>query len=344
MNIQNIDFSKILLIALIFISINQTSFGNINSSANENAVTAEILQRLNDPNWEKRFEYLQKRQIAPAEYQKPQIKAALISLLEQAFEFRTKYINRKINEGLNRQQAVDQFYNENDKKGYGSYISLLTSFVFRYKDADTIPLIIKKDALLPSDEISLETYFAFGKEAFNKILIESYKGDEMEKVKCLLRLSGWVRRTLNNMIVPNLQLNSEELDRAQKRMFDGLKTSNGNELYYVNYGLFQFASIEKDINKKRLLKVAIKKSLNHKWGSLRKEAAEFLGEIGDSSDIQDLNKLLNDTEEDSFIAQERKKQIKATGKATLSRVYPVREAARLAIDKIKSREKLLKKK
>lgn len=180
---------------------------------------------------------------------------------------------------------------------------------------------------------------AFGRPAFKKIIqaIENEK-NEMNRAVYFLRLAEWISLSVGDETLANeLRLNSDEMEAAKKTVIEHSDTQSGNELFYLNYSFPDLIKNEKNESEKKRMKGILKKSLQHRWGSVRGEVAKMFGEIGDSSDIADLEKLNDDPDVDSFMEKKRQNEIRATGVSNIHPAHPVQEAAKEAIEKIKAR-------
>jgi hypothetical protein len=296
--------------------------------------------RLNSADWKTNYRYIQsvKTTIQTNDDVRKdiEIKDKLISLLKYSHDNRKQFISNSINLGESEKKAEERFYNIYIKNGYVGYILMLTNLIYQYQDSKTIPLIISTDAYYPSDEISLNNYYIFNKKALDDFINVSRNGTNTERACSLSRLSEWVKVSTENTTKGKIVLDQGDLTKIKNRFIEDKRNAQANEIYYLNQGLYNLAKAKVDIGDKKIINKCIKESLADRAGGLRKQAAEYLGEIGDASDIPDLEKLSNDNYLDPSVEWRRKEQLKKSVKIEAS-TYPVRVAAKAAIKKLKEK-------
>lgn len=308
---------------------------------------AEILAKLNNPDWHKQLVILmQIRKLylyQPNLKKQPGLKTKLTELLESRLKFERDYIRDKISLGKSLNQARDSFYKEYLKQGYIGYIDCLIYLVLGYRDIDTIPVLL--DAFNQyGGVIEARTFLVFGKPAIDKFIQITTSGNKNQKEAAYSLLAGWVQWSLSDSQLEDeikldndLKLEIPEIQKVKNVMINGLNTDNNHQIFAINNGLFAIIQETKDIKVKKRLTSILKRSLTNPEGYMRKFIIQSLGKIGNLADVEDLTKLKNDPYLDSYTEHKRNHQIKATGKTDIKPVYPVREAAREAIEKIKAR-------
>lgn len=307
-----------------------------------------ILPDLNSENWEKRYLALRKlHNYSNSEYLNDnELRIKLTQLLKFEIDSREKYIFEKISKGWKKTMAINEFHKMNHHEGrYIQYINELFNLVIKYKDTETIPLLLDCIGYYGSDEVSYYSIIYFGKNGLDELRRIIQNDNEKRKSLAIQTLAIWINDSLNERnndpergeLRSELKLNSPEIKSIKDELISVLQTKNTNQIYFINWSLAAIARNTNDINEKKELKKIIKKSLVDKIGYIRTEAAKYIGEIGDSSDIPDLEKMLGDSYLDPSTEKLRQKQIEKSGKTTLKQVYPVREAIREAILKIQSR-------
>jgi hypothetical protein len=307
----------------------------------------QVLQGLSGTDWQKKLDFLEQWGSAIQHekyFSNSTVKARMIQILKEVFQFYDDKINEYIKAGATPDDAKHKIYKEHPE--VQSSIIYLTGVIWEYNDPETIPLIIRTSTLYGSDEFSLENFLRhFGKNTFSQFKKIANEGKDFEKSAVLSRLGGWANWTLNKDIIAKYKitmrasddLNKQEIQEAKKILINNLNSGNSTRTSYVIFGLKSMARGTQDSKEKKELKDVIKSQMVHKDVYVKQDVAKALGEIGDETDIPDLEKMLTDPGLDPSNEFFREKQIRAAGKSDLPKVYLVREAARKAIEKIKTR-------
>lgn len=350
MNIKNVlsILIGILLIASFLYARESNKSRDINLAEKPKHYSeAEILGKLDNPDWHKQLGIvMQIRKLflsQPNLRKQPELKNKLTELLEFRLKSERDYIRNKISIGKSLNQAKDDFYKEYLKQGYIGYIDSLIYLVLGYRDIDTIPVLL--DAFNQyGGVIEARTFLVFGKPAIDEFIQVTISGSEKQKEAAYSLLARWVQWSLSDSQLEDeikldndLKLEIPEIQKVKNIMINGLNTDNNSQIFAINNGLFAIVQETKDIKTKKRLISILKTSLTNKEGYMRKFIVQSLGKAGDLSDVEDLMKFENDPYLDSYTEHKRNRQIKATGKTDIKPVYPVREAAREAIAKIKAR-------
>lgn len=316
----------------------------------EKVITQEqMLVGLSDPDWQKNDEFLGKWSwtLHDVSYFKndPIIKAKLIELLKKAYSFRENEMRQlKAKGAVNPSSEFDKHYY---RKGFAPYLSGLTYLVWQYNDPETLPLIVKTEGIYSSDEYTLDNYLRhFGRKTFEYFLQILQEGEGREKVRVYGYLNTWMNKSLNNIqgiVESNSSLDKEnelkpdEIEVIKKELIKGLTTDDSMQIHIITFGLKNIIKHARNSEEKSETKSLLKKYLNYKEDFVREAVVGFLGEIGDESDIPDLEKLNNDPGLDFHTEKVRSEEIRSAGVALTPSKYPVREMAKKAIEKIKIR-------